>query len=393
MALRQDNRTGIYFKEFYVRVNGELRQRRISLDTKIKKEALQRYGQEKGKGDYNSTFNELLGEYQKEFQGQKSFQDKKRHFRFLLNVFDGMKLKDITPLHLRKLRNERKATLVKKGVEKIKEGYKIRELNPKPRRERKDATVNREMNTLRHMLSMAIEWEMLETSPFAKTKRLFYKENNARLRFLTEVEEVRLMKQIKKNIIKNMVTVAINTGMRKGEILSLTWAQIKTVKQDDLIYLTRTKTETARQIPINDTLRSLFTSLPRHITSDYVFHKHNGTRYRDIGKTFARAVEKAGINDFHFHDLRHTFASRLVMRGVGLQAVKELLGHKDFKMTLRYAHLEAKYLVDAVKVLDRKPEDQEENKEHQEKSKEHLKSILPISGDQLETPPLQVAEL
>ena len=72
----------------------------------------------------------------------------------------------------------------------------------------------------------------------------------------------------------------------------------------------------------------------------------------DCNRSFNTAVRRAGVEDFTFHDLRHTFASRLVMKGVSLKAVQELLGHTDIKMTMRYAHLAEKTMVDAVKVLD-----------------------------------------
>ena len=89
--------------------------------------------------------------------------------------------------------------------------------------------------------------------------------------------------------------------------------------------------------------------LPRY--GDYVFSKHDGSPYRTIRNGFNRAVQRAGIKNFTFHDLRHTFASHLVMRGVGLQTVKELLGHKDIKMTMRYAHLSMTYKQEAVNEL------------------------------------------
>ena len=127
--------------------------------------------------------------------------------------------------------------------------------------------------------------------------------------------------------------------------------------RNDFIYLTETKTEKARQIPINDTLRELFNSIPRHLKSDYVFlNPLTGMPYKAAIRSFNTAVRRAGIEDFHFHDLRHTFASKLVMKGYNLKIVQELLGHTDIKMTMRYAHLAEKSLVDAVKALDEKKE-------------------------------------
>ena len=169
-----------------------------------------------------------------------------------------------------------------------------------------------------------------------------------RLRFLTEDEEESLLSRCKGYLLAILIT-ALNTGMRKGEILSLRWTQIR----NGFIYLSKTKTNEGRQIPINDTLNSLFQSLPRHIKSDYVFCDKDGKPYQEVKRSFNTALRKAGIEEFRFHDIRHSFASRLVMRGAGLKAVQELLGHKDIKMTLRYSHLSEDFKKDAVKLLDK----------------------------------------
>jgi integrase len=114
-----------------------------------------------------------------------------------------------------------------------------------------------------------------------------------------------------------------------------------------------TKNGERREIPINNVLREALTSLPRHLTTPYVFWQGDeGIRYLDVKKSFASALKRAGIRDFHFHDLRHTFASQLVMAGADLTTVKELLGHKTLAMTLRYSHLAPGHKVKAVSLLD-----------------------------------------
>ncbi len=122
----------------------------------------------------------------------------------------------------------------------------------------------------------------------------------------------------------------------------------------------------ARQIPINETLSSLFQSLLRHINSDYVFCDKEGNPYKEVKRSFNYALRKAGIEDFRFHDLRHSFASRLVMKGASLKAVQELLGHRDIKMTMRYAHLADDVKKDAVKLLD---EDIQDETSHRKEKK------------------------
>ena len=158
--------------------------------------------------------------------------------------------------------------------------------------------------------------------------------------------------------------------MRKGEILSLKWEQIR----NGFIYLHKTKTNESRQIPINDALEKLFADMRKEQGpgANHVFtfakgeHKLVGEspvrgrkglapvpdRISSVRTAFASALRRAGIEDFRFHDLRHTFASHLVMRGVSIKAVQELLGHKNIQMTMRYAHLSQEHKKEAVNALN-----------------------------------------
>ena len=115
------------------------------------------------------------------------------------------------------------------------------------------------------------------------------------------------------------------------------------------ILLDSSKNGERKEIPIDDTLSELFNSIPHSIESVYVFTDKDGNPYKSNKRSFSTALRKAGIRDFKFHDLRHTFASHLVMAGVDLTSVKELLGHKSLKMTLRYAHLAPGHKIKAVK--------------------------------------------
>ena len=147
--------------------------------------------------------------------------------------------------------------------------------------------------------------------------------------------------------LRPIVITPLNTGMRKSEILSLEWERHVDMRHSKIL-LDRTKNGERRVIPINSTLRNTLKSLVRHINSPYVFVDSNGRRFKDVKRSFATALRRVGIKDFHFHDLRHTFASHLVMNGVDLATVKELMGHKNFAMTLRYAHLSQGHKVVAM---------------------------------------------
>lgn len=278
------------------------------------------------------TFNELADRYVENYRGQKCFSRLKYYLvEEYRAAFGSRRLSEISYLDLETYRNRRKATPTRAG------------------KARTDATVNRELSTLRHMLNKAVEWGMLEVNPFSKGSKLMLKENNHRLRFLTDTEIEALLKACSPHL-RPVVEVALLTGMRRGELLGLKWEQVR----NGFIYLTETKGGKARQIPVNDRLAQIFRELRREnqLRSPYVFCDSQGRRFYEVKRSFASACRRAGLEDFRFHDLRHTFASHLVMRGVSLKAVQELLGHADIKMTMRYAHLSQAHLKEAVAVLN-----------------------------------------
>jgi integrase len=144
--------------------------------------------------------------------------------------------------------------------------------------------------------------------------------------------------------------MALNTGMRRGEILNLKWSDIN--MRTGTIIIRKSKNNEVRMIPINDTLKQSLEQIGPQQSNEYVFGNGNGKPYVTIKTGFKAAVRRAGITDFRFHDLRHTFASHLIMSGVDIKSVQELLGHKDIRMTIRYSHLSNAHLQEAVKRLD-----------------------------------------
>ena len=315
------------------------------------------------KKDFLFIFDDLLEKYKEAMIGQKYFKTKKYHLEVYRGYFSGLRLADITPYMLEKFKNERKALPVQSGVEKMKESYKRRVETAKPKRERSNTSVNRELSTLRHIFNKAVEWEMMERSPFEKARGLFLKENNKRLRFLSSLEADSLLSRCE-GVLYWIVRTALYAGMRKGELLSLKWADIR----NGFIYLTKTKTDYAREIPLNETLKEIFSSIPRHISSEYVFCRSDGKPFTYISRSFNTALKRAGISGFHFHDLRHTFASWLVMQGASIKEVQELLGHRDIEMTMRYAHLSEDHKRKAMELLDSKNIDKNHEKHHSPKT-------------------------
>jgi integrase len=203
----------------------------------------------------------------------------------------------------------------------------------------KPATVNRMLCRLRHLFNKAVEWELLDESPVRRLK--FLRENNARLRYLSLDECRKLIDACIASHMKATVTVALHTGMRQGEILNLKWDDLDLGTRSILIR--DSKNGERRHVPMDSTLATLFASYPHTPGSDYVFPNAQGGRMKWVQKAFRNALARAGITDFHFHDLRHTFASQWMMNGGDLYVLKEILGHKTVQMTQRYAHLSPAY--------------------------------------------------
>jgi len=204
------------------------------------------------------------------------------------------------------------------------------------------AAVNRPLALLRHLLRLAHEeWEAIDNIPRIRLE----KEPQGRLRWLTQEEITRLLEACAKSKNKQLraaVVVALNTGLRRGELMGLTWNRVDLSR--GVIRLELTKSGRRREVPMNDDSYQGLVSLgPK--ADGRVFK----TRY--IQTAYNNAVAAARLDDVNFHTLRHTFASWAVMRGVTLKELQELLGHASLAMTMRYAHLAPEHLRTAVSRL------------------------------------------
>lgn len=209
------------------------------------------------------------------------------------------------------------------------------------------ATVNRELACLKHMFTKANDWELIKTNPVRSVKLL--KEPPGRLRYLKSEEVGALLDECAPHI-RSIVITALNTGMRKAEILNLKWADVDLNNRK--LAVIKTKSNETRVIPINRTLHQELLDLSNQVKMEYVFCNSDGKPYGDIKTGFSGALRRAGIKDFRFHDLRHTFGSHMVMQGVSLRTVQQVLGHKDIRMTMRYSHLSPEYVQEAMERLD-----------------------------------------
>ena len=214
------------------------------------------------------------------------------------------------------------------------------------------AYANRLTAAIKRMYAKAFDWNLIDEDILKRIKKVkLLKGEVSRLRYLLDDEAQTLINNCD-NYLRPIVITALNTGMRKSEILNLTWDRLDL--KNRIILLDKTKNGDRREIPINQTLLNTLSCMIRNIKTDYVFYNPETLKpFFDVKKAWQKALKKSHILDFRFHDLRHTFASSLIMKGVDLTTLKELLGHKDVKMTLRYAHLAKGHIREAVKVLDK----------------------------------------
>ncbi len=299
--------------------------------------------------DRNHTFNDLADKYAAFIATQKSAKTKNIFIEQLRREFGNIKLSNISLSAVEVWQGRR---LSEDRPPVIAGGIKRPPVKP--------ATVNRVLGCLKHMFTKALDWEMITEDAFKRIKKTkMTPENNRRLRYLSFEESSMLLSKCDKHL-KPIVVLALNTGCRRGEILGLTWDRVDL--KHGFILLDDTKSGKRREIPINATVRATLQGIVRRLDSSFVFVNpavdekgklRNGGRYLDLKKSFATACRKAKLDDFHFHDLRHTFASQLVMNGVDITTVSKLLGHATLTMTLRYAHLAPNHLQNAVEVLSR----------------------------------------
>ncbi len=213
-------------------------------------------------------------------------------------------------------------------------------------------SVNRSLSMLSKAFSLCVkEWEWVKENPVLKVSR--EKENSGRDRWLTADEEKRLLDN-SPQWLKEIIFFDLHTGLRQDELLSLQWSRVDLFRK--IIIIQETKNGKPRTIPLNQIAMGVLMERAkvRHLKSDLVFMSRASTKIarHNLRRAFNTALDKAGIQDFHFHDLRHTFATRLAQRGIDIYKISKLLGHVNIAMTQRYAHHCPESLRDGVNVLE-----------------------------------------
>ncbi|OKY25235.1 site-specific integrase [Thalassotalea sp. PP2-459] len=217
----------------------------------------------------------------------------------------------------------------------------------------KPATTNRQINTIKGCMSRAVEWGVIDSHDLRKVKTLTV--DNSKVRYLSKDEEIRLRENLQAcdtPFLKVIVLLALNTGMRKGELLSLEWSHINFDNKILTVDFQNAKSGSTRHLPLNTQAFNTLKEWQQETDGiGFVFKDKNGLPLKDFPYIWGELLDKAKITNFRFHDLRHHFASKLVMASVDLNTVRELLGHSDLKMTLRYAHLAPEHKAAAVNLI------------------------------------------
>ena len=332
-GVRQNPKTGEWFLDYRL-PNGTRRRETVGFSKKLAEQVMCKRRAEIAEGrflDKRKNKSILFDDFMKEYlelhskQNNRSWLKTDSHnLKVLKDFFGGYLLSDITPHLIEQYRQKR-----------------LQKVSP--------STVNRNLSCLSCMFNKAIMWGKFDgVNPVGQVKK--FKVKSQRELFLEQGEVQRLINACN-GYLKAIVIIAVNTGMRRGEILSLKWVDLDLIR--GIIYVMNAKNGERREVPMNEQVRQVFRLMPQGDAPN-VFLKKDGTAIGDIKKSFSTALIRCGIKGFRFHDLRHTAASQLVMAGVDLNTVRELLGHKSIEMTMRYAHLSPNHKRQAVDVLSKR---------------------------------------
>lgn len=278
-------------------------------------------GEFKFKQERKILFEDFAREYLEYAKvNKKSWKSDQTSLSKLKSFFKEMRLSKITPRLIEEYKQER--------IQKV-----------------KPASVNRELACLKFMYSLAKKWKLADENPVKEVK--LFQERKIEMRILDREEINKLIKASSAHL-KSIIIIALNTGMRKGEILNLRWNDVDFDKS--FIFIRETKSGIPRKIPMNYIVTKALKSMNRESESVFYNPDTNG-HIKDVKRSFKTVCRKVGVHDLRFHDLRHTAATYMVTGGIDLVTVSEILGHSDIKMTMRYAHPTPENRRKAVNVL------------------------------------------
>ena len=285
------------------------------------------------------TVSDLVDRYLKEELNKLSESDwpsRKRQLNWWKGEIGTKTLNKVTPALIVELRNKLKSeTTYRKTI-------------------RSGSTVNRYLAAFSAAFVLAAsEWQWVKENPFSRVRR--EKENDSRTRFLSTDERTALLDACKVSRNKNIYLItllALSTGMRQAEILSLKWEQVNTDRGTITLY--KTKNGEVRVVPLAGLAKVELKDFGkvRSIKSPYVFSGRHLSYAQFPRSAWEAAIKKAEIKDFTFHDTRHSAASELAMNGASLHEIAAVLGHKTLAMVQRYAHLSEQHTMSVVERMN-----------------------------------------
>ena len=286
------------------------------------------------------TLAELINRYVRDVSpAKKSAKDQVQQLGWWKIAIGGYALADVSPSLLAECRDKLGREITARG------------------KHRSSASVVRYLAALSHAFTIAIkEWGWMEDNPMRKVTKP--KESRGRVRFLSDAERVRLLKvchESRNPYLYPVVVLALSTGMRQGEILGLTWDDVDLNRGRAILH--ETKNDERRAVAITGHALELLKELSkvRRIDSNFLFpSKGSGRKPINLRAPWEVALKRVDIEDFRFHDLRHSAASYLAMNGASLAEIAEVLGHKTLQMVKRYAHLSEGHTASVVESMNNK---------------------------------------
>ena len=277
-------------------------------------------------------FLNLWQEYLENIMNDKNtIENKKFLSKHFLPVFKDNDIRDINVAEIENYCAKRKAEIMALPKNK---GKREKDISFR--------TVNMERSILRNFFNYCIKKEYIDKNPAVGIKKL---NELSRLKTLSDEDIEKLIAGATNKLTRDLISFLIYTGCRKGEALNLKWDDVDL--QNDVIAIKGTKTKYDRYIPISKPLKELLSRIEKVQDVLYVFNR-NGAKLTDFKRSFHTACKNVGLKDMHIHDLRHVFASKMVMNGTSLFITGELLGHRTTQMTKRYSHLVPSTLRKAV---------------------------------------------
>jgi len=287
------------------------------------------------------TFGEMIDRYIRDILSQKSDvmqKEQPRHLEFWKGRLGDQLLADVTPNTIAELKDKL-----------------LRETGPKDK-PRSPATVVRYLAALSHVYTIAVrEWEWVDDSPLRKVSKP--KEPKGRVRCLSDDERDRLLKACRESdsqFLYTVVVIALSTGARRAEIMGLRWDDVELHR--GVAVLNDTKNNERRALHLTELALELLKKLSkvRRLDTTLLFPRADGQKPIQLRGAWDKAIKKAGIEEFRFHDLRHTAASYLAMSGATLAELAEVLGHKTLQMVKRYTHISDDHTAGLVARMNKK---------------------------------------